>query len=115
MKNFKLNDLVIHEDKKGIFTVVGIREFEVELEDNTSCEWEPITKVYHYIQDGDVDLETWEYLKNKMENEGFHYCFRHYSRWEDIKDSKFHEMRIEYLKSAERLKEYIDDKIDKLS
>lgn len=114
MKNFSLNDLVLREDRKGIFTVVGIREFELELEDETSCDWVCISKVSHYVEDNHTDLEDWYFLQNKMENEGFHYCFRHYSKWKEIKDQRFHELRLEYLNSANRLKTYIQDMIENL-
>ncbi|MFW6225720.1 MAG: hypothetical protein ACOC3V_02015, partial [bacterium] len=86
----------------------------LELEDDISCDWEPINKISHYIQDGKNDIEDWEYLYAKMDNEGFHYCFKHYSNWENIKDRKFHELRLDYLKTSQRLKEYIEDKIDNL-
>ena len=58
------------------------------------------------------ELEDWEYVKSKMENEGFHYCFIYYSRFEEIKDDKFHELRKTYIESAKLLEQYINDKIN---
>ena len=56
------------------------------------------------------ELEDWFYLKSKMDNEGFHYCFVHYSRFEEIKDEKFHELRNLYIKTAKELEDYINNK-----
>lgn len=55
--------------------------------------------------------EDWEYVQNKIDNEGFDYCFRHYSDFEDIKDKGFHLWREAYIRSAESLEKYINDKI----
>lgn len=113
MNKFNLNDTVVQDNVKGIFTVVGIREFELELEDDTSCEWVSINNVSHYLEDDD-SIEKWEFLYNKINNEGFHYCFSGYSNWDDIKDQKFHNLRLDYLKSASLLNKYVLDKIEKL-
>lgn len=54
-----------------------------------------------------------EYFQNvryRMREEGFHYCFAHYSRWPEIKDEKFHQLREAYLKAAEELKKYVIEK-----
>lgn len=54
--------------------------------------------------------EDWLYLKSKMDNEGFHYCFVHYSRFEEIKDKKFHELKNLYINTAKELEDYINNK-----
>ena len=56
------------------------------------------------------EKEEWEYVYYKMIDEGFHYCFKHYSSFEDIKDEEFHRLRINYLQSANDLEEYIKNK-----
>jgi len=56
------------------------------------------------------EKEEWEYVYYKMMDEGFHYCFKHYSSFEDIKDEEFHRLRTNYLKSANDLEEYIKNK-----
>lgn len=56
------------------------------------------------------EKEEWEYVYYKMMEEGFHYCFKHYSSFEDIKDEEFHRLRTNYLKSANDLEEYIKNK-----
>jgi len=43
-----------------------------------------------------------------MRDEGFDYCFRHYSSFEEIKDEKFHELRLKYIQIAEELENYVN-------
>lgn len=59
-------------------------------------------------------IEKYEYLISKMKNEGFHYCFKHYSKFEEIDDDKFHELREGYLKSANDLEKYVYDRLEDL-
>jgi hypothetical protein len=56
--------------------------------------------------------EIMENVRYRMEAEGFDYCFRGYSNWEDVEDEEFHKLRLEYIKSAERLEKYVEDKLD---
>lgn len=73
------------------------------------------------IEDKDVDDEeineddriSWKFLNSKMNSEGFHYCFKHYSNFNEIKDDKFHRLRKTYLDSANKLEQYIKDKYNK--
>lgn len=53
------------------------------------------------------EIENWNDVKYRMEEEGFHYCFKHYSSFNEINDEKFHELRLKYLESARLLEEYI--------
>ena len=46
----------------------------------------------------------------RMKEEGFHYCFESYSDWNEIKDKKFHKLRLSYLKSVEDLEKYVKQK-----
>ena len=64
------------------------------------------------LTDGLEDEDDFEYVRAKMENEEFHYCFEHYSRFEEIKDEKFHELRLAYLEAADALKKYIYSRLD---
>jgi hypothetical protein len=50
-----------------------------------------------------------DYVKSTINNEGFDYCFRCYSNFEDIKDEKFHELRKAYLNAAKELEKYVND------
>jgi hypothetical protein len=56
------------------------------------------------------EAENWTFLHSKMENEGFHYCFKHYSSFEEIEDEQFHELRKKYLEIAEQLESYVKSK-----
>jgi hypothetical protein len=54
-----------------------------------------------------MNLEDKKEISYRIENEGFHYCFEHYSNFEEIKDEKFHELRKAYLEAAKNIEEYI--------
>ena len=56
------------------------------------------------------EAEDWIYLHSKMEQEGLHYCFKHYSNFEEIEDEDFHKLRERYLEIADQLKKYVEDK-----
>lgn len=58
------------------------------------------------------EKENFQSVKQRMGQEGFHYCFESYSNWDEIKDKKFHKLRKQYLESAKLLKEYINKKAD---
>ena len=60
-------------------------------------------------------VEQFEYLISKMKNEGFHYCFKHYSSFEEVEDEQFHKLRKQYLEAADMLEKYVGIKIDELS
>ena len=60
------------------------------------------------INDLHQELEDLTYLIAKMRDEGFDYCFRHYSSFEEIKDEKFHELRLKYIQIAEELENYVE-------
>lgn len=59
-------------------------------------------------------LEDFKYIKARIKQEGFHYCFVHYSDFEDINDAEFHKKRVDCLKAMSDLTNYINDKIEKL-
>ena len=65
------------------------------------------------------ELEGFKLVKHKIGWEGFDYCFRRYSSFEeDIKDEHFHELRKGYLNrkvSSNELENYINLKIKELS
>jgi hypothetical protein len=48
------------------------------------------------------------FLLNVLENEGFDYAFIHYSNFGEVKDAKFHELRLAYVKAHKELETYID-------
>ena len=47
-----------------------------------------------------------------MDAEGFHYCFESYSHFDEIKDERFHELRLAYLKAAKELEDYVNQKAE---
>ena len=60
-------------------------------------------------------LEEFEMVQYRMKAEGFHYCFKHYSSFDEIEDPKFHELRLAYLAAADALAEYVDNKLNDLN
>lgn len=56
------------------------------------------------------EIEKWEFLYSKMKNEGFHYCFKHYSDFKEIEDVELHKLRLTYIDIADKLENYIIDK-----
>ena len=58
------------------------------------------------------DLELWESVQYRMDEEGFDYCFESYSHWDEIKDEEFHRLRLEFLRTMNELRNYIDNKVD---
>jgi len=58
----------------------------------------------------DDEIENWEYVRWKMVDEGFDYCFTGYSNWNEIKDEKFQQLKEAYCNSQKELKNYIIEK-----
>ena len=54
--------------------------------------------------------EDKNYIKNKLENEGFDYAFVHYSSFSDIKDEEFHRLREAYIEAHKALEDYLNKK-----
>lgn len=63
----------------------------------------------------DINKETQqeqiEYVSNKIRDEGFHYCFNSYSDFPNIEDKKFHKLRLAYIKSADKLENYVNSEV----
>lgn len=58
------------------------------------------------------NLEDWEAVKYRMNEEGIDYCFENYSNWDEIKDEEFHRLRLEFLQYMKEIREYVDKKIE---
>jgi hypothetical protein len=58
------------------------------------------------------ELENWQSVRYRMENEGIDYCFEHYSHWDEIKDEEFHRLRLGFLQYMKEIREYVDKKVD---
>jgi hypothetical protein len=61
------------------------------------------------------ELENFESVRYRMDNEGIDYCFKHYSSFEEIEDEKFHELRNKFLTSLDEIQNYVDSKINELN
>lgn len=68
---------------------------------------EKIDKLYQ-------DLEEFDYVRIKIKDEGFDYCFRHYASFKEIDDEKFHQLRKAYIEIANELESYIKNKISSI-
>ena len=51
--------------------------------------------------------EEREDVNARINNEGFDYTFMHYSHFEEIKDTRFHKLREQYIKAIKDLRDYI--------
>jgi hypothetical protein len=60
------------------------------------------------------DLEHFKNVNYRMNNEGLEYCFKNYSSFEEIKYKQFHMLRLELILSIDRIKEYVNNKINEL-
>jgi hypothetical protein len=58
------------------------------------------------------ELEDWKSVHYRMDNEGIDYCFEHYSSFEEIKDEEFHKLRLEFLESMKKIRNYVEKKIE---
>lgn len=58
------------------------------------------------------ELEDWQMVQYRMDNEGIDYCFEKYSSFEEIKDEEFHKLRLDFLDSMKKIRKYVEDKID---
>ena len=59
------------------------------------------------------EQDEWNAVRYRMDNEGIDYCFEHYSSFEEIKDQKFHELRLQFLKSLKEIQNYVNEKCQK--
>ena len=57
------------------------------------------------------EFENWQAVSYRMDSEGIDYCFEHYSSFEEIEDEEFHKLRLEFLESMKKIREYVKDKI----
>jgi hypothetical protein len=61
------------------------------------------------------DLDNFRSVQYRMGNEGIDYCFEHYSLFEEIEDEEFHKLRLEFLDSMKKIREYVDNKVEVLA
>ena len=58
------------------------------------------------------ELEDWQMVRYRMDNEGLEYCFKHYSSFEEIKNEEFHKLRKELLESMEKMRTFVEERIE---
>ena len=56
-------------------------------------------------------IESLHYRKSA---EGLDYCFIGYSSWEELKDEKFHKLRLKYIEAQKELDNYIEELFDSI-
>jgi hypothetical protein len=49
------------------------------------------------------------YVRSCVDTEGFDYCFRNYSKFEDVNDDEFQKLRKAYVDAADALEKYVND------
>jgi len=58
--------------------------------------------------DLEKEYENMKFLKAKIRDEGFHYCFKHYSNWDEIEDEEFTKLKKYYLQFSKHLEDHIE-------
>lgn len=58
------------------------------------------------------EFDNWKAVDYRMREEGIDYCFEHYSSFKEIEDEEFHKLRLEFLESMKKIREYVKDKIE---
>ena len=58
------------------------------------------------------EFDNWKAVDYRMREEGIDYCFEHYISFKEIEDEKFHKLRLEFLDSMKKIREYVKDKIE---
>jgi hypothetical protein len=58
------------------------------------------------------ELKDWQMVQYRMDNEGIEYCFKSYSSFEEIKDDKFHKLRLKLLEDMKKIRQYVTNKIE---
>lgn len=57
------------------------------------------------------ELDQWEMVRYRMDDEGIEYCFRHYSDFREIQDEEFHLKREKLIELMVEMEEYVQQKI----
>ena len=60
------------------------------------------------------ELDNFRNVKYRMREEGFEYCFRKYSDFNEIDDIEFHNLRTKFIDSCNEIENYVNSKIDSL-
>ena len=54
-----------------------------------------------------LSQEHAESIVSIIRTEGLDYAFSHYAIYRDVNDTKFHDLRLEYIRAARELREYV--------
>ena len=57
------------------------------------------------------ELDQWESVRYRMDDEGMEYCFKHYSNFDEIKDEEFHALRLKLIAMMEEMETFVANKI----
>lgn len=63
-------------------------------------------------KDLEEELDNWCNVDYRMDNEGFEYCFKHYSSFSEIKDEEFHNLRLSLLSQMDKMRKLVHDRIE---
>jgi hypothetical protein len=81
----------------------NIYEYINEIISDLKCSFDDIEVIGYKMESDEADD-----LLTQIRSEGsFDYTFEHYSNFENIKDSRFHELRLDYLRAKKELEDYI--------
>jgi hypothetical protein len=104
-KEIAIEQLIeLYEDQISDLVVMS----KIELGDDVIAEIKNLKKIIE--NKTEEEKEDWAMVSYRMRSEGFDYCWRHYSNFEEIKDGKFHELRKAYIGAANELEKYVMDK-----
>jgi hypothetical protein len=67
------------------------------------------------LKDLEIELDNFRNVKYRMNNEGIDYCFESYSSFKEIEDEEFHKLRLGFLDSMKKIREYVDNKVEVLT
>ena len=57
------------------------------------------------------ELDKWEMVRYRMDDEGMEYCFRHYSSFSDIEDEEFHTLKNQLVELMNQMEKFVANKI----
>jgi hypothetical protein len=60
------------------------------------------------------ELDKWESVRYRMDDEGIEYCFRYYSSFMEIEDEEFHIKRRKLIDLMVDMEKYVANKITEI-
>ena len=65
--------------------------------------------------DLDNELGKWEHVQYRIREENMEYCFRKYSKFEEIEDKEFHELRLLLISTMDKMDKLVQNRMDDLN